>query len=167
MPPRSRPPDASPEEIFPFPIGETPPDDRTYFEMMTWFVFAAGLNWRVLRAKWPAFRAAFKKFSTAGVARFDPADVTRLLGDASIVRHEKKITATIDNAREIRGIAKEHGGMTPWLRTYRGNTDDLVRDTAKRFRHLGPTTARLFLTAVGAIEYQTWKPTAHQKAGRI
>jgi hypothetical protein len=41
----------------------------------------------------------------------------------------------------------------------------LIKDTKKRFHHLGDTTARLFLTCAGALEYQTWKPTDRQKAG--
>ncbi len=35
--PRSGQEGVSPEEIFPFKIRETPPDDRTYFELLTWF----------------------------------------------------------------------------------------------------------------------------------
>ena len=39
------------------------------------------------------------------------AGVDRLLGDAGIVRNGKKIVRTIENAREIKAIAKEHGGI--------------------------------------------------------
>jgi DNA-3-methyladenine glycosylase I len=163
--PRTGPPAADPTEIFPFPIGRTPPDDRAYFEMITWFVFGAGLNWRVLRAKWPNFEKAFKKFNHNAVSKFTDDDIDRLLADAGIVRHGKKITSAIENAREIRAIAKEHGGMTSWIRSYRGDSETLIKDTKKRFHHLGDTTARLFLTCAGALEYQTWKPTDRQKAG--
>lgn len=164
--PRTAPPAADPTEIFPFPVGQTPPDDRAYFEMMTWFVFGAGLNWRVLRGKWPNFKKAFKNFNHVAVSRFSNADIDRLLADAGIVRHGKKITSAIENAREIRLIAKEDGGMTPWIRSYRADADALIRDTAKRFHHLGDTTARLFLSCAGAIEYPTWKPTARQRRGK-
>ncbi len=164
--PRSGPEGVPPTEIFPFPIGETPPDERAYFEMLTWFVFGAGLNWRIMRSKWPAFAKAFKNFETAKVAKFGEADIDRLLGDASIIRNGKKIVGTIANAREIRTIAKEHGGMTPWVRGYRGDGDALIKAVRKRFHHMGETTSRMFLTAVGAIEYQTWKPTARQRAGK-
>jgi len=102
----------------------------------------------------------------AKVAKFGEADVDRLLADASIVRNGKKIVGTIENAREIRAIAKEHGGMTAWLRSYRGDGDGLIKAVKKRFHHMGETTSRMFLTAVGAIEYQTWKPTARQRSGK-
>ena len=164
--PRSGPEGVHATEIFPFPIGETPPDERAYFEMLTWFVFGAGLNWRIMRSKWPAFAIAFRSFDTAKVGRFGEADVDRLLGDAAIIRNGKKITGTIANAREMRAIAKEHGGMTPWLRSYRGDGDALINAVKRRFHHMGQTTSRMFLTAVGAVEYQTWKPTARQRAGK-
>ena len=164
--PRSGPEGVSPTEIFPFAIGETPTDERAYFEILTWFVFGAGLNWRVMRSKWPNFTKAFKKFDVAKVAKFGEADIDRLLADASIVRNGKKIVGTIANAREIRAIAKEHSGMTAWLRGYRGDGDELIKAVKKRFHHIGETTSRMFLTAVGAIEYQTWKPTARQRSGK-
>src|SRR3990172_8354245 len=103
-------------EIFPFPVGQTPPDDRAYFEMLRWFVFGAGLNWKVMRSKWPNFQQAFRRFNLNAVARFTEADIDRLLADAGIVRNGKKIVGTIENAREIKTIAKEHGSTTAWLR---------------------------------------------------
>jgi hypothetical protein len=56
--------------------------------------------------------------------------------------------------------------MTPWLRSYRDDGDALIGAVRKRFHYMGETTSRMFLTAVGAIEYQTWKPTARQRAGK-
>ena len=75
MAPRTMGPEADPTEILPFPVGQTPPDDRAYFEMLTWFVFGAGLNWKVMRAKWPNFQKAFRRFNLNAVARFTEADV--------------------------------------------------------------------------------------------
>jgi DNA-3-methyladenine glycosylase I len=163
--PRSGPQGVSPEEIFPFPVRETPPDDRAYFEMLTWFVFGAGLNWRLLRSKWPAFGQAFDGFDYEKVARYTPKKVERLMSNAGIVRNEKKVLGAIENAREMRTIAAD-GGMTRWLRSYRGDTDMLLHDVKKRFHHIGDVTARMFLTTVGAIEYRTWEPTPRQRAGR-
>ena len=163
--PRSGPQGVSPEEIFPFPVGKTPPDDRAYFEMLTWFVFGAGLNWRLLRSKWPNFEKAFDGFDYEKVARYTPKMVERLMSDAGIVRNEKKVLGTVANARELTAIVAD-GGMTRWLRSYRGDADALIRDVKKRFHHIGDVTARMFLTTAGAIEYRTWQPTPRQRAGR-
>jgi DNA-3-methyladenine glycosylase I len=164
--PRSGPEGADPTEIFPFPVGQTPANDRAYFEMLSWFVFGSGLNWRVMRSKWPHFLRAFAKFNINKVAMFGDDDVDRLLADQGIIRNGRKITGTIANARAVAAIVREHGGMTPWLRGYRGDVDALIKDVKKRFSHMGDTTARMFLTCVGAIEYQTWEPTARQRQGK-
>jgi DNA-3-methyladenine glycosylase I len=61
--------------------------------------FQSGLSWRTILAKREAFRAAFAGFDPDAVARFDDADVARLLDDAAIVRNRAKIEATLANAR--------------------------------------------------------------------
>ena len=152
--------------MFPFPVGQRPADDRAYFEMLCWFVFGSGLNWRMMRSKWPAFQRAFAKFNLKKVAAFDEADIDQLLSDEGIIRNGRKITGTIGNARAILAIASKHGGMTAWLRGYRGDTAGLIKDVKKRFSHMGDTTARMFLTCAGAIEYRTWEPTPRQRAGK-
>ena len=135
--------------------------------MLSWFVFGAGLNWRVMRSKWPHFLRAFRKFNVdQGGARSARRDIDRLLADAGIIRNGKKIIGTIENAREMPAIAKEHGGMTAWLRGYRGDVDSLIKDVKKRFHHIGDTTSAHVPDCVGAIEYQTWEPTARQRAGK-
>lgn len=164
--PRPGPEGVSPTEIFPFPVGEPPPDERAYFEMLSWFVFGSGLNWRMMRSKWPAFQRAFAKFNLKKVAAFDDADIDRLLSDEGIIRNGRKITGTIANARAILEIGREDGGMTAWLRAYRGDVPRLIKDVKKRFSHMGDTTAPMFLTCAGAIEYQTWEPTKRQRAGK-
>ena len=50
------------------------------------------------------FRAAFDGFDPAVVAQFGPDDVTRLLGDAGIIRNRAKITAVIGNAKAALAI---------------------------------------------------------------
>ena len=164
--PRSSAPKADPAEMFPFPVGETPVDDRMYFEMLTWFVFGAGLNWRVMRAKWPNFRKAFANFNIAKVAKVRRSGHRPAAGRCRHRPQWQEVVGTIENAREMLAIVKEHGGMTLWLRGYRADGDALIKDVKSRFHHIGDTTARMFLTCVGAIEYQTWEATARQRAGR-
>src|ERR1700729_3205586 len=72
-----------------FPV----PDERALFELLSLEAFQAGLSWRTILAKRDAFRRAFANFDADAVARFDQADVKRLLEDASIVRNRAKIAA--------------------------------------------------------------------------
>ncbi len=74
-------------------------DDRGIFERLSLEGFQAGLSWLTILRKRENFRAAFAGFDPAVVAEFGPDDVTRLLGDAGIIRNRAKITAAIGNAR--------------------------------------------------------------------
>ena len=74
-------------------------DDRGIFERLSLEGFQAGLSWLTILRKRENFRAALAGFDPAVVAEFGPDDVTRLLGDAGIIRNRAKITAVIGNAR--------------------------------------------------------------------
>jgi DNA-3-methyladenine glycosylase I len=74
-------------------------DERGLFERLCLEGFQSGLAWITILRKRPAFREAFAGFEPDAIARFDGADVERLMGDAGIVRNRAKIEATIANAR--------------------------------------------------------------------
>ncbi len=71
------------------PVGE---EDRI-FEKLCLEGFQSGLSWLTVLRKREGFRRAFANFDPEVVARFGPADVQRLLSDASIIRHRAKIEA--------------------------------------------------------------------------
>ena len=128
----------------------TPPkDDREYFERMTTHMFSAGLNWKVVENKKAGFEQAFSNFSPAKVAKFTGSDVKRLMNDPGIVRNEKKIQATIYNAARFLEVTKEYGSFKQYLDHFGKAEEKLQTDLRERFHHLGPSTARMFLYAVG------------------
>jgi 3-methyladenine DNA glycosylase Tag len=136
-----------------------PKDDRGYFENMTTHIFSAGLNWRVVEGKKAGFVKAFSNFSPDKVAKYKESDVKRLMKDEGIVRNEKKIRATIQNANQFLEVEKEFGSFGKYLSQF-GKGDSLViKDLQTRFRHVGPSTARMFLWSVG----HPLKPTAEEK----
>jgi 3-methyladenine DNA glycosylase Tag len=118
---------------------------------MTRVIFLAGLSWGMINEKWPNFKKAFNNFSIAEVAEFDEKDVKRLTGDASIVRNRAKIMATINNAKQLQNIKKEHGSFQSYLdRLDKSNNYALViKELGKKFSRLGPSSARIFLYSVG------------------
>jgi DNA-3-methyladenine glycosylase I len=79
--------------------------DRPLFEKMSLEGFQAGLSWITILRKRPRFREVFAGFDPAAVARFDEADVERLMADAGIIRNRAKILATISNARLVLEMA--------------------------------------------------------------
>lgn len=126
-----------------------PKNDDEYFERMTRTVFTAGLNWQMIDKKWPNFQKAFGDFSIPKVAKFTAKDTKRLLADASIVRNEKKILATVHNAGEFLKLEKEFGSFQKYLDSFGSDEERMQEAVAERFQHVGPSTARMFLWSSG------------------
>ena len=74
-------------------------DSRALWEMLMLEGFQAGLSWRTILHRRQGFRAAFRGFEPEAVAKFDAADIGRLMADAGIIRSRAKIEATIGGAR--------------------------------------------------------------------
>lgn len=124
-------------------------DDRILSEM-TRRVFQAGFNWSVIDGKWAGFEAAFEGFPVGRWTLMSDADLDRLLGDAGIVRHAKKIEAVRDNAIFLQRLAQERGSaaraIAEWPASdYVGLLNRLKREAAR----MGGTTAQYFLRGIG------------------
>jgi DNA-3-methyladenine glycosylase I len=89
-------------------------DERRLFEFVVLEGMQAGLSWDTILRKRPAFRAAFADFDPERVARFGARDVTRLMGDAGIIRNRQKIEAAVGNARAFLAVQQECGGFAPY-----------------------------------------------------
>ncbi len=128
-----------------------PPDNDAYFENMTRVIFQAGLSWKMISKKWPNFRKAFENFSVDRVSQFDDSDLARLLADKGIVRNRKKIEATINNAKEFGKIIREFGSFQAYLESLDKSQDYAlaIKELGKKFRRLGPSSARIFLYSIG------------------
>lgn len=131
--------------------GTHPPSDDGYFENMIRVIFQAGLSWRLIERKWPNFKKAFENFSVNRVARFGDDDAERLMADKGIVRNRRKILATIFNARQFLTIKKEFGSFQAYINMLdkSNNYALVIKELSKRFKHLGPSSARIFLYSVG------------------
>src|SRR6478735_3546653 len=79
-------------------------DDHGIYERLTLEAFQSGLSWLTILRKREHFRAAFAGFEIDRVARFDDADVARLMADAGIVRNRLKVAAAITNAQAARAM---------------------------------------------------------------
>jgi DNA-3-methyladenine glycosylase I len=146
-------------------------DDRALYEKLVLDGFQAGLAWITILRKRDAFRRAFDGFDPARVARYGAPQVTRLLGDAGIVRHRGKIEAAIGNARAYLALVEERGAFAPFLWQFTGGrprqnhwrsraelpteTDEsraMSRALRERgFGFVGPTICYAFMQAVGMV----------------
>jgi DNA-3-methyladenine glycosylase I len=142
-------------------------DDTGMFERLSLEAFQSGLSWLTILRKREHFRSAFAGFDIEAVAKYGPDDVTRLLGDAGIVRNRAKIVAVIGNARAALTVP---GGLAALVWSYAGGPDrapatlaDIPSSTpeskalAKELKRLGfiftgPVTVYATLQACGAVD---------------
>jgi DNA-3-methyladenine glycosylase I len=144
-------------------------DARGLFERLSLEAFQSGLSWITILRKREGFRRAFAGFDPAAVARFDAADVERLLADAAIVRNRAKIEATIANARAVQALHEAGESLAdlvwsfaPAPRPAPTRLADLEAVTvesralakalkARGFRFVGPTTVYATMEAAGLV----------------
>src|SRR5699024_8809447 len=84
------------------------------FQRLSVQAVQGGLSRATLLRKRRAVREAFADSQPGVVARFDDDDVARLMQDASIVRNQKKIAATINNAQATIKL-REKGGLAKFI----------------------------------------------------
>jgi DNA-3-methyladenine glycosylase I len=139
-------------------------DDDLLFEKLCLEGFQSGLSWLTILRKRPAFRRVFHGFDYVRVAEMDHHDVERLLQDASIVRHRRKIESTLNNARKAVDLAAEHGSLGAFFWQFEPSTDApvlasetpeswaMAKELKRRgFTFVGPTTAYAFMQAMGIV----------------
>lgn len=90
-------------------------DERALFEFLILEGAQAGLSWSTILKKREGYRRAFADFDAEQVARFDAADVARLLADPGIVRNRLKVAAAIGNARATLQVREEFGGLDAYF----------------------------------------------------
>jgi DNA-3-methyladenine glycosylase I len=147
-------------------------DDVRLLEKLCLEGFQSGLSWLTVLRKRPAFRRAFAGFDPHELARFGPADVDRLVADASIIRHRGKIEAALANGRATAALHDRGGSLAEVVWRFeprrRGRpaparlgevpaTSPESAALAKElrrlgFRFVGPTTAYAAMQAVGVVD---------------
>ena len=144
-------------------------DDRGIYEKLTLEAFQSGLSWLTILRKRENFRAAFAGFEIERVARFDDADVARLLADAGIVRNRLKVAAAITNARAAQAMLADGESLAELVWSFRLDPPDapptaadlpattdgsktLARELKRRgFAFVGPTTVYSTMQACGVV----------------
>ena len=128
-------------------------DEAVLFERLVLEINQAGLSWATILKKRAAFRAAFAGFEVDRVAAFGPEDVERLMADAGIIRNRLKIAATIDNAKRIQELRREHGSFAAWLDANHPRTrEEWVKLFKKTFRFTGGEIVNEFLMSLGYLD---------------
>ncbi len=146
-------------------------DDLTHFEFLVLESAQAGLSWLTILRRRENYRTAYHHFDPHRVASFTDEDLTRLLGDAGIIRNRLKIKSSIGNARRFLEVQKEFGSFDRYLWSFvDGKTvvnhwedisqippktelsDQVSKDLKKRgFSFVGSTIIYSHLQAVGVV----------------
>ena len=146
-------------------------DDQKHFEFMVLDAFQAGLSWAIVLNKREGFRKAFENFEIVKVAQFDEDKIQQLLLDASIIRNQQKIRATINNAKRFLEIQNEFGSFDKYIWQFTdfktkvnkwnstdqipatsSESDAMSKDLKKRgFKFVGSTICYAYMQAAGMV----------------
>lgn len=146
-------------------------DDCKIFEFMVLDAFQAGLSWRTILYKRENFRLAFDNYNAEKIALYDETKIQSLMQDASIVRNQAKIRATVANAKVFLQIQAEFGTFDKYIWQFtNGKTidnhpksnaeipaksaesDAMSKDLLKRgFKFVGSTICYAFMQAAGMV----------------
>lgn len=132
-------------------------DDTVLFERLCLEVFQAGLSWELILKKRETLNAAFAGFDPVTVAAFGDDDRARLLADPGIIRNRLKVDATIENARRLLVLQREHGSFAAWIAAQHPlDKADWVKTFRKTFKFMGGEVVGEFLMSIGYL------PGAHR-----
>jgi len=142
-------------------------DSRALWEKLMLDGFQAGLSWSTILRKRDAFRKAFKNFDPKKVARFEEADIARLLENAGIIRSRAKIEATVGGARAYLKMLSEGEDFSNFVWTMAGGkpiqnagpvpastplSEEISKALKKRgFKFVGPVIVYAWMQATGIV----------------
>ncbi|HHU36970.1 MAG TPA: DNA-3-methyladenine glycosylase I [Treponema sp.] len=90
-------------------------DDRHLFEMLILEGAQAGLSWLTILKKRENYRTAYDSFDPEKIASYTDKKIQVLLANPGIVRNQRKIEASIRNAKVFLEIQKEFSSFSSWL----------------------------------------------------
>ena len=141
-------------------------NDAYLFEMLILEGFQAGLSWECVLNKREHFRKAFGNFDIEKIISFDENKILELKSNRNIIRNERKIRATVSNARVFKDILNEHGSFYNYLRLFWDGksvyeigkvtsplSDAISADLIRRgMKFCGSVIIYSYLQAVGVID---------------
>lgn len=146
-------------------------DDQKLFEFLVLEGMQAGLSWLTILRKRDNFRKAFDDFDPQQVARYKERKIKALMQDEGIIRNQRKILATIENARAFLKVQAEFGSFDRYIWDFVGGkpivnrwrtlneipaktplSETISKDLKRRgFRFVGPTIVYAHMQATGMV----------------
>ncbi|HMG88030.1 MAG TPA: DNA-3-methyladenine glycosylase I [Terracidiphilus sp.] len=142
-------------------------DSRALWELLMLEGFQAGLAWITVLRKRDEFRKAFRQFDPAKVAKFNEADIERLMQNPGIIRARAKIEATIQGARIFLEMQRAGIDFSAWVWEFVGgkpiqNSGPLPAESPlsvtiskelkrRGFKFVGPVIVYAWMQAAGLV----------------
>ncbi|WP_427501042.1 DNA-3-methyladenine glycosylase I [Methylomonas sp. MED-D] len=150
-------------------------DDLRLFEFLILEGAQAGLSWRTILDKRPAYRIAFDDFDPLKIAAYDQGKIDSLLQNPGIVRNRLKVLAAVANANAFLEVKQAYGSFDRYIwgfvdgRTvqnrwrahaeipaYTEASARMSKDLQKRgFKFVGKTICYAYMQAVGMVNDHT------------
>ncbi|GHV88137.1 DNA-3-methyladenine glycosylase [Spirochaetia bacterium] len=90
-------------------------NSQKLFEFLILDGAQAGLSWLTILKRREGYRAAFDGMDPEKMARYGARDIAHLMGDARIIRNQRKITSAIGNARAYLAMMEGPVSFSKWL----------------------------------------------------
>jgi DNA-3-methyladenine glycosylase I len=162
-------------------------EDRALYEKLVLDGFQAGLSWITILRKREDFRRAFDGFNPEKIARYTPAKIERLMGDASIVRNRAKIEGAVLSARAYLEVMQKGPGFSALLWEFLDGrpkqnrfrsvsqvppetklSKQISAELVKRgFKFVGPTIVYAFMQATGMVNDHLLTCYRHAQCARL
>ncbi|RMA78719.1 DNA-3-methyladenine glycosylase I [Umboniibacter marinipuniceus] len=124
--------------------------DSYYLSQMTRRVFRAGMTHRVVDARWSKFEEVFDGFDLVSCAMISDDDIDRLMTDAQLIRHRKKLSSIPRNAKLLMDWRTEAGSVGSFLAAWPQHRIVELWIRMKRYgAQLGGRSGASFLRMVG------------------
>ncbi len=157
--------------------------ERVLFEFLVLEGAQAGLSWRTILDKRPAYRAAFDHFDPVKVSRYNQQKLAALIQNPDIVRNRLKIQSAVVNAQAFLKVQQEFGSFDKFiwsfvdgeprqnhwqehsqLPAYTAESEQMSKALQKRgFKFVGKTICYAYMQAVGMVNDHTVDCFRHEQ----
>jgi len=128
-------------------------DDNELFGRLIMEINQAGLSWNTILQKYDGLKEAYSNFNIEQIASYNEENISNLMTNKNIIRHELKIRSIVYNAHQILGIQKEFGTFKNWILLQNQiSIENWVKLFKKNFKFVGKEIVNEFLTSNGIIE---------------
>lgn len=148
-----------------------PHNDLSIFEQYTIGMFAAGLSWNASFLRVTALTKAFYEWNLLRIAAMNQREIKNLLQNPDLIRNQRKIAATIHNAKVAINLQHQYGSLDNYfwqMVNYHqachpidrvsdlGTTSKLGNRISKQmkkagFKYAGPVSVYSFIVSIGLV----------------